>query len=94
VPDAPSRRRPAAPVRTLDAALRRVSGIFEFDDEPDGLSRIKLARAHAPLTFADGTRLGPGDVIGELHWHNEVIPQMDDQGIDLGWGLTFSRRLR
>jgi ceramide glucosyltransferase len=87
------RLRSAPAVRALDATIRRAGGFIEFDDEPDGLFRIKLARAHAQLTFTDGTRLVPGDVMGELHWRNEVIPQMDDQGIDLGWGLTFSRRL-
>ena len=80
-------------VGSLDALLRSLYGIREFTDDPRCVLRVGLSPARVPLAMADGTRIRPGEPIGELHLWNEHIPRYSEQGPDLGWAADMRRRV-
>jgi hypothetical protein len=79
-------------VRALDALLRRRQGIFVFSDDPDCIFRLSLAAARAPMSFADGTRVAPGDPLVVIHFWNERLPPVPPGGPDLHWARTMHRQ--
>ncbi len=79
-------------VRALDARLRRSLGIFVFSDDPDCILRLSLTQARAPMRFADGTTVVPGDLLLVVHFWNERIPPVPPEGPDLHWGRTMYRQ--
>ncbi|NOZ29420.1 MAG: glycosyltransferase [Chloroflexi bacterium] len=80
-------------IRGLDALLRRCYHIQEFSQEEDCILRIALHKSDEEVLLSDGTRVLPGDLIGELHLWNEHIPPMPPEGPDLIWAFTFRRRM-
>lgn len=81
-----------AAISRLDVLLRRVYHVREFTQDGSCILRIALARSAEEITLSDGTRIGKGEVVGELHLWNEHIPPMDEGGPSLEWALK-SRRL-
>lgn len=79
-------------IRSFDAFLRRAFGIFEFDDDPNGLLRVRIIRAPHQIILPDG-RVPAGAPVIELHLWNEHMPQIGDQGPDLAWAVELRRRL-
>lgn len=80
-------------VRTLDARLRRWQGIYEFCEDPVCIWRLSLARARAPMTFADGTTVAPGDLLAVIHFWNERIPPVPPAGPDMAWARQMYQTL-
>lgn len=80
-------------VRAWDAFLRRRLGVFDYSTHPRVFLRLQLTRAPRPLTLADGTRIARGDRVAALHFLNEKVPHLSEQGADLQWGLGFARGL-
>ncbi len=78
-------------IMILDGLLRRVSGIFEFSDDPGCLLRLALGRSRVDIVLSDGTAIHAGDPIGEIHLWNEHMPRMGTTGPDLDWGVRFYR---
>ena len=58
----------------LDALLRYFYRIREFTDDPNCLLRLAMKQASTPLSLSDGTRIMPGDPVGELHLWNDMCP--------------------
>ena len=79
-------------VRRLDALLRGIYGIYEFNQEPECLLRISIGSSPRELRLADGTPIHSGDALAELHFWNEHLPTMPSGGPDLSWALNFRRR--
>ena len=46
-----------------------------------------------PVTLQDGTRLEAGAKLIEIHFWNEHLPLIDEDGADMLWGRQFGRRL-
>ena len=69
----------------LDALLRQLYRIREFTDDPDCLLRLAMKRASTSLNLSDGTRIMPGDPVGELHLWNDHVPRFPSGGPTLGW---------
>jgi hypothetical protein len=80
-------------VGSLDALLRSLYGIREFTDDPHCVLRIGISPARMPVAMSDGTRIGEGQPIGELHLWNEHIPRYSEHGPDLGWAADMRRRI-
>ena len=78
-------------VRRLDAWLRRRQGIFEFTQSPRSMLRLALVQSKQSVTLSDGTRVQPGDVIGELHIWNDRLPLTPVTGPDLAWAMELRR---
>jgi hypothetical protein len=84
----------AAAVRRLDRALRRYLRIYEFTNREDCLIRLSLGVSDSEVQLSDGTRVRPGECIGELHFWNEHVPPMGKEGPSLAWAVAFERALR
>lgn len=79
------------PIIALDKTLRRQAGIVEFTDREDCILRMGIIPAPHPMTLSDGTELGPGDRIIDLHLWNEHIPDVEPDGPSLRWGRWMGR---
>ena len=44
-----------------------------------------MKQASTPLSLSDGTRIMPGDPVGELHLWNDHVPHFPSGGPTLGW---------
>jgi hypothetical protein len=80
--------------RKLDTHLRKKQRIFEFCDHPHCLLRIALHRTQEDLVLTDAIRLGPGELVAELHLWNEHIPRILAAGPNLSWAVLTQRRMR
>lgn len=80
-----------AVVLLIDRILRKRHGIREFTSAPDCVLRIAIGRASREIRLSDGTKVEPGDPVGEIHLWNERIPKMSQYGPDMRWGLGFQR---
>ncbi|MBC7293179.1 MAG: hypothetical protein H5T84_03550, partial [Thermoleophilia bacterium] len=77
----------------MDAILLRVYKVEVFADDPECILRWSRGRLERAVTLPDGSRLRPGDIVIELHFWNEHLPQIADNGADFLWGKEFARRL-
>jgi hypothetical protein len=82
-------------VRFIDAVLVRVHGIRIFADDPECILRItrRPRMLREPVALPDGTWLDAGAKIVEIHFWNEHLPAIEEDGADLLWGRQFGRRL-
>ena len=80
-------------VHGLDTVLWRFRNIYEFSQDGRCLLRLSIGESEQDLTLSDGTCVNQGDLVGELHFWNEHIHPMPEEGPNLGWALTFQRQL-
>ena len=80
-----------AAVKSLDAVLRRVNGIFCFCGDEDCLLRLQIARAPRLLRL-DGRTVPAGEPVLAIHLWNEHVPPLPPEGPTLAWAVR-SRRL-
>ena len=80
-------------VPDIDWILRRLMGIFEFDQDDVCILRISLKACGSDTILSDGTVIHKGEPLGELHFWNEHIPPIPKNGADLSWALAFQRRI-
>jgi hypothetical protein len=76
----------------LDRLLRYVMRIREFCADRTCIIRVAIVKASALVALSDGTRLRPGDLVGELHLWNEQLPQLPWRGGGLAWALALRRQ--
>lgn len=79
-------------LRPLDTYLRRRLGILEYTQAPDCMFRIQVVTNDEDVLLVDGTRLRVGDRLIELHFWNEHVPPMPDEGATMAWARLISRR--
>ncbi len=82
-----------APIRRLDAWLRRRQGIFEFSDDPRCILRAARVVCREVICLEDGTQVAPGDPLGELHLHNEHLPKIPRGGAGIAWAGEARRNM-
>jgi hypothetical protein len=73
--------------------LRRRQGIEEFTDDPACIFRISLAPAGRSVVLSDGASIRPADPIVEIHYWNEHMPQVPEQGLTPAWAGSFRHGL-
>jgi len=81
----------AETIFALDARLRRRYGIIEYSDHRSCVFRLQIARSGRRLTLADGTVLAPGDRIAILHFWNEHIPPVPQNGTTILWARQLQK---
>ena len=69
----------------LDALLRHQQAVVGYTSHPSCVFRLRVARARHTLVLRDGTRLGAGQRMIELHFWNAHIPP-----VPLSWYLILS----
>jgi hypothetical protein len=78
-------------IRAFDRWLSDVEGVYLFDDDPQGLLRLRWAQADRDISLGERT-VAWGTRILELHLWNDHLPPMSKEGADLAWGLKVERR--
>src|SRR5262245_25510162 len=78
-------------IRGFDSLLCRYYGIHQFTDDPDCIVRIALVRAGHDVMLADGTFIRSDDPVIDLHWWNERLPRIPEQGPDAAWAAAMRR---
>ncbi len=78
----------------IDIILRRYNNIYEFSQAETCIFRISIVLIERELNLSDGTHVKEGETIGELHFWNEHIPTMPEDGPTIAWALQFQRQLR
>ncbi len=80
-------------IRAVDRGLRHWMKIGTFCTDRSCVMRLAVVQASDAVALADGTRIEPGDPVGELHLWNEQLPPMPWSGPGLAWALTMRRRI-
>lgn len=81
-------------VRATDAVLRRIGGVFEFEDDSEGLLRIAVRHARHTAVLRDGTRIERGAPVVELHFWNEHLPPFPPAHTEFGWAPRVERQIQ
>lgn len=77
----------------LDSRLRRGHAIMEYTAHPSCIFRIEIGRAGRPLSLGDGTQLRAGQRIAQLHFWNEHIPPMPQNGATIRWARSLQKSI-
>jgi hypothetical protein len=77
----------------LDTRSRRRQAVFEYTRNPSCIFRLDIGRTQRPLMLRDGTRVRPGQRMARLHFWNEQIPPMPDEGATIGWARQMQKAI-
>lgn len=80
-------------IRAIDWVLRRFYRVKPFTDAPDCILRLAPGRSRESILLSDGTRVGVGDPVIELHLWNERLAALPQSRLTLGWGRRLMRGL-
>jgi hypothetical protein len=75
----------------FDGLLRRLSGVFQFTDDPRCIFRLQLTNTRHDVRLSDGTVVRKGDPVLGLHFWNEHLPPIGPEGSDVAWGARAAR---
>src|SRR5689334_20827506 len=67
----------------LDGWLRRWHRVFEYSGNPHCIFRLEITELQHPVVLSDGTRLGVGASVAQLHLWSEQIPVFPSAGATL-----------
>lgn len=84
----------AAAIFALDGWLRRREQVFEFTAHPECILRIQHDRAERTVALSDGTLIAVGDPVLRLHFWNEQMTPMGEDGPSMAWARRASRAFR
>src|SRR5260370_30290917 len=74
----------AEALSAFDMRQRRRQAVFEYSHNPACIFRLDIGRARRLLALGDGTRVGAGGRVARLHFWDEQIPQMPEDGATIG----------
>jgi hypothetical protein len=77
----------------FDDRQRRRQAVFEYTRDPACIFRIDITRASRQVTLRDGTRVRPGDRVVRLHFWNEQIPTLPEDGATIAWARRMQRAI-
>jgi len=83
----------AEALSAFDARQRRRQAVFEYTRNPACIFRLDISRAPRELILRDGTRIRPGDRVARLHFWNEQIPPMAEDGATIAWARRMQRAI-
>ncbi|MBV9522371.1 MAG: hypothetical protein JO010_06245 [Alphaproteobacteria bacterium] len=89
----PSRGVLGGAVRGLERVIRYTHDIYEFTPDKDCILRVGRAVAEDELALGDGTQIRPGEPILELHFWNEHLPAIPEDGPCIAWGRLMHERV-
>lgn len=81
-------------VRGVDSLLRQRQGIEEFTADAECIFRISRDTASRPILLSDGTAIGEGEPVLQLHFWNEHLPVMPREGPSAAWAIRLKHRMR
>jgi len=77
----------------LDSRLRRGHAIVEYSAHPSCIFRLEIGRAARQLSLRDGTQLRSGQRVAQLHFWNEHIPPMPQDGATIRWARSMQKSI-
>ncbi len=77
-------------IRRFDNWLSQVEGVEPFTDDAQCILRIQIGQVNHDLTFPDQT-IRSGTKALFIHFWNEHMPIIPDEGPDLAYGLKLQR---
>jgi len=77
-------------IRRFDNWLSRIEGVEPFIDDPQCILRIQIIQLDQDISFPDQT-IHTGSKALSIHFWNEHMPIIPDEGADLSYGLKFQR---
>lgn len=77
----------------LDSRLRRGHAVVEYSAHPSCVFRLEIGRAGRQLNMRDGTQIRAGQRIVHLHFWNEHIPPMPQNGPTIRWASTLQKSI-
>jgi hypothetical protein len=77
----------------LDMRLRRRLAVVEYTAHPVCVFRLGIARARRQLVLRDGTRLQAGQYIAQLHFWNEHVPPVPQNGTTIRWARQMQQSI-
>jgi hypothetical protein len=83
----------AGALSALDVRQRRRQAVLEYSHNPACVFRLDIGRARRLLTLRDGTRVNPGERVARLHFWNEQIPPLPEDGATIGWARRMQRAI-
>ena len=88
-----SRRWLVEALSAFDDRQRRRQAVFEYTSSPTCIFRLDISRAPHELTLSDGTLVRPGDRVARLHFWNEQIPTLPEDGATIAWARRMQRAI-
>jgi hypothetical protein len=76
-------------VRSVDSLLRQRQGIEEFTVDAACVFRISHELAARAVLLSDGTAIAQGDPVLQLHFWNEHLPPMANEGPSAAWAIRL-----
>jgi hypothetical protein len=88
-----SRRWLVEALSAFDDRQRRRQAVFEYTRNPTCIFRLDISRAPRELKLRDGTLVRPGDRVARLHFWNEQIPTLPEDGATIAWARRMQRAI-
>ena len=77
----------------FDDRQRRRQAVFEYSRNRTCIFRLDISRAPHQLTLSDGTLVRSGDRVARLHFWNEQIPTLPEDGATIAWARRMRRAI-
>jgi hypothetical protein len=77
----------------LDVRLQRRHAVFEYTGNPSCVFRIEIALSCQRLALRDGTGVQRGQRIAWLHFWNEHIPPVPEDGATIAWARQMQQAM-
>jgi hypothetical protein len=77
----------------LDVRLQRRHAVFEYTGNPSCVFRIEIALSCQRLALRDGTGVQRGQRIAWLHFWNEHIPPVPEDGATIAWARQMQQAI-
>ena len=77
----------------LDGRLQRRHAVFEYTGNPVCIFRVDIACSPERLALRDGTRLQRGERIARLHFWNEHVPPVPQDGATIAWARQMQHAI-
>jgi len=88
-----SRRWLVEALSAFDDWQRRRQAVFEYSHNPTCIFRLDITRAPRKLTLGDGTVVSEGDRVARLHFWNEQIPTLPQDGATIAWARRMKQAI-
>ncbi len=77
----------------LDGRLQRRHAVFEYTGNPVCIFRVDIGCSRERLVLSDGTRVQRGQRIARLHFWNEHIPPVPQDGATIAWARQMQHAI-
>jgi hypothetical protein len=88
-----SRRWLVEALSAFDDWQRQRQAVFEYSHNPTCVFRLDISSAPRALMLRDGTAVRAGDRVARLHFWNEQIPTLPEDGATIAWARRMKQAI-